>query len=209
MKLKKMLNLWQKNNLISKEQNENIIIFMKERQKENFFRFLKWMSIIGAFWIVCGFIATLYNIFELNFIQKIWGFISDIFAIIFLCLDKYIITPFHNFIFSLFDNNCGYFYGGISTLILFFLFNWLSIKTVKNKNIDKLNLSEEQKNVLKTNFTLYTIAAICLAATFCFFNMLLIPHNSYFSDSKIFPLWNVIGAITFIILAYRYSKAIL
>ncbi len=208
MKLNKLLNLWQKNNLISKEQNENIIAFMKERQKENFFRFLKWLSIIGAFWIVGGVIATIYNLFQLDFIQKIWQFISKIFEAGFLFLNEYVLSPIHNFILSLFGNNYGYFYWGVSTLILFLLFNWLAIKTSTNKNIDKLNLSEEQKNILKTNFTFYTIAAVSLAATFCFFNMLLIPYNSYYSDSKIFPLWNVIGAITFISLAYKYSKAL-
>ena len=208
MKLKKLLNLWQNNNLISQEQSENISTFMKERQKETFFRFLKWLSIIGAFWIVGGLIATLYNLFELDFMQKFLKIVLRIFSTVFLFLNEHIFSPVHNLVLSLFGDNYGYFYWGITTLILFFLFNWLSIKTSTNKNVDKLNLSEEQKSILKNNFTFYTIASISLAATFCFFNMLLIPHGSYYSTSKIFPLWNVLGAITFIGLAYKYSKAI-
>lgn len=208
MKLKKLLNLWQNNNLISKEQNENIAAFMKERQKENFFRFLKLVSIIGAFWIVGGAIATIYNLFELDFIQKIWKIISTIFEAGFAFLKEYIFSPIHGLVLSKFGKNYGYFYWGIASLVSFFLFNWLSIKTSTNTNVDKLNLSDEQKNILKTDFTLYTIASVSLAATFCFFNMLLIPYGSYYSDSKIFPLWNVLGAITFIVLAYKYSKAI-
>ena len=208
MNLNKMLNLWQKNNLISQEQKEDITTFMKERQKENFFRLLKWLSVIGAFWIVGGVIATIYNLFELDFMQKIWEFVSKIFETGFMFLIKYIFSPIHNFILSLFGKNCGYFYWGVISLISFFLFNWLSIRTSTNKEVDKLNLSEEQKNVLKNNFTFYMIASISLASTFCFFNMLLIPHGSYYSESKIFPLWNVVGAITFIALAYKYLKAV-
>ena len=208
MKLKKMLNLWEKNNLISREQNDNIVNFMKERQKENFFRFLKWLSVIGAFWIIGGFIATIYNLLELDFVQKICKFIFQIFEAGFLFLNQYIFLPVHNCILHFFGKNSGYFYMGIASLISFFLFNWLSIKTSTNNITDKLNLSEEQKNVLKTNFTFYTVASVSLASTFCFFNMLLIPYDSYYSSSKIFPLWNVVGAITFISLAYKYSKAI-
>ena len=208
MNLKKMLNLWQNNNLITQVQKENIAAFMKERQKENFFRLLKWFSIIGAFWIVGGTIAIIYNLFEFDFVQKIWKIISEIFEILFLFVNEYILLPIHNYTLSLFGANYGYFYWGISTFVLFLLFNLLSIKTSKNINVDELNLSDEQKNILKTNFAFYTIASISLASTFCFFNMLLIPPDSYYSASKIFPLWNVLGAITFIILAYKYSKAI-
>ena len=203
-----MLSLWQKNNLISQEQNESIMIFMKERQKENFFRFLKWLSVIGAFWIIGGFIATIYNLLELDFIQKICKFIFQIFEAGFIFFNEYIFSPIHNCVLHFFGKNFGYFYMGIASLISFFLFNRLSIRTSTNNITDKLNLSEEQKNVLRTNFTFYTIAAVSLAAAFCFFNMLLIPYNSYYSPNKIFPLWNVIGAITFITLAYKYSKAI-
>ena len=68
-KLNKLLNLWQQNQLITEEQNKKIYEFMKEQRKENFFRFLKWLSIIGAMWLVFGVIVTIINILELDFMH--------------------------------------------------------------------------------------------------------------------------------------------
>ncbi|MCR4880596.1 MAG: hypothetical protein K6A44_01405 [bacterium] len=205
-KINKLLDLWEKNNLISKEQNANISAFMKERQKETFFRFLKWVSIIGAFWVVGGLIATIINIFELDFMQKIVDFIIKSGTFIIGIINDYIWQPIYNLIYGWFGDNWGYFVWGICCIILFCLFKFLSEKFSVNKDVDKLNLSDEQKNILKTSWIFDVFSAISLAAAFCLFNMLFIPHDSYYSNNKIFPICDVLGCVTFVALAYRYLK---
>ena len=65
-KLKKQLKLWQKNELITDVQAGKILEFMKERQKENFFRLLKWLMILGTIWFAFGLIVTIISVLDLD-----------------------------------------------------------------------------------------------------------------------------------------------
>ena len=214
--LKKLLKLWQKNNLITQGQADNILEFMKERQKIMFFSMLKWLMIIGTFWLVGGIIGTVINVFELDIFHKIWEKICSMFVYISMFISKYIMIPFHNFIIHpicvfverLFGNNRYYFYWGTLALILTGLIQVCNFKIKQNNNIDNLSLSEEQKNVLKTNWVMETLFCIFLSAVFCLYNMLLIPSGNFISDYKIIPMWNIIGAITFVFFAYKLQKNI-
>ncbi len=211
--LKKLLKLWQKNDLITQVQADKILDFMKERQKIMFFSMLKWLMIVGTFWLVGGIIGTVINVFELDIFHKIWEKICSMFVYISILVSKYIILPFHNFIIHpvcvfverLFGDNRYYFYWGTIALILAGLIQVCNFKVKQNNNIDNLNLSEEQKNVLKTNWVMETLFCIFLSAVFCLYNMLLIPSGNFISDYKVIPLWNIIGAITFVFLAYKHS----
>lgn len=199
-KLNKLLNLWEMNNLISSEQNKSISEFMKERQKEQFFRFIKWFFIIGAFWLLFGFIATVIQFFDLSFMESIKDFIVKVFTAI--------TQPFIDFITFVFGDNCGYFLGGVACFALSAPAIYFSTKAKDNPIVEKLNLSESQKNILKNNTTLEVIGCILLGAGFLFFNKLLIPSgvNYYNYANKIFPIWHVFGAGTFIYLAYKFLK---
>ncbi|MBR1424960.1 hypothetical protein IJ579_05305 [bacterium] len=206
MRLNKMLHLWVMHELISKEQEAAIKNFMKERSKENFFRLLKWLSIIGALYVIFGVIATVISFLKLDFMMKFLAFLVKMSEGFFVFLNTYFIQPVYNILYGIFGDNYGYFIFGICSLILFFLFRFLSEKYKPAKDVDSLNLSDEQKYVLKTNFVFDTLSAMSLGAVFCFFNMLLIPHNAYYSAHKIFPFWNLAGAATFTYWAYRARK---
>ena len=82
-KLKKLLKLWQKNYLISQTQADNILEFMKERQKETFFRLLKWLSIIGVFWLFIGIIGVIIEILSTDFFVEFFEKISSLCGVIF------------------------------------------------------------------------------------------------------------------------------
>lgn len=208
-KLKKWLTLWQKNNLIDENQAKNILTFMKERQKETFFRLLKWLMILGTFWLVAGIIATIINLFEINFIKEfftnLWDFIYT-----------WIVTPIHDaiihpicaFIEKQFGRERHYFYFGIYSLILSLVLMFISSKIKPNKAIDNLNLTDEQKDVLKKNWVLDTMSSIFLAATFCCFNMLILPDGDIYGSEKILPIWNILGALCFVAMAYKFKKPI-
>lgn len=200
MKLNKLLILWQKNNLITKEQSENIASFMKERQKEQFFRFVKWFFIIGAFWLVFGLIALIINFFELDFMERITKFI--------LSVINAIVTPIYNLLEYLFHDNYVYFLAGLGSLALSFLFIYFAKKKTIDKNFDKLNLTLEQKQILSGKLVWETISCIFLAGFFMFFNRLIISSNCdyYNCAAKIFPFWHLIGAITFITIAYKLKR---
>lgn len=241
-KLKKLLKLWQKNYLISQAQADNILAFMKERQKETFFRLLKWLSIIGVFWLVIGVIGVVIEILSTDlfaeFFEKIgkayeiyFGIICAIFkkmgivlshvghfilkyilipikTYVLIPIKNYIIHPFCIFINKIFGENRYYFYLGTISLFISSLFMFISYKKKPNKAIDNLNLSDEQKNVLKTNWIADTLSCIFLCAVFCLYNMLLIPYDGFYADNKIIPIWNILGAITFVSLAYWLKKNI-
>lgn len=213
-KLKKLLNLWQKNELISQVQAENILKFMKERQKETFFRLLKWLMILGAFWLVFGLIATIINLLEIDFFHKIFVKIGEIFVYLgqfvytwlLLPIHDYIIHPVCSFIEKIFKNERHFFYYGTYSLIVSLVGMYISSKIKPNKDIDNLNLSDEQKNVLKTNWVLDIISSVFLAGTFCFYNMLLLPAGDIYANEKVIPLWNILGAVVFVALAYKFRK---
>ena len=203
-RLNKLLLLWEKNNLISQEQNKAISEFMKERQKENLFRMLKWFSIIGAFWLVFGVIMLIINILDLlDALNNILYFFADILrsGAEFFC--NYIWLPIKELLQQCFGRNYTNFLWGIFGFGLFALFFRLSEKLKADKNIDALNLSDEQKNILKTNFVFDTLSVICLSAGFINFNFLLCNV-----DEKCFPIWIFVGILSFITIAYMNGKNI-
>lgn len=213
-KLKKILDLWLKNDLITQNQSENILSFMKERQRKNFFRLLKWLSIIGVFWLVFGFIATLINIFQTDFFAMVIEKLTVILFNIIKFLSVYIFMPVHNLIIhpicalveKIFGGHRFYFYYGILSLIAAILLLIADKKIKSSDKIDKLNLSDEQKNILKTNHIINTMSCIFFAITFILFNMILIPEKRFYSDEKIIPIWYIIGTITFFSLGYKFQR---
>ena len=203
-KLKKLLDLWQKNNLISEEQNKNISEFMKERQKVMFFRLLKWLSILGALWLFFGIFATIINLLELDILKPVLVFIVNCFKSVGTFLMNYIFTPIYHFAYLLFKDGTSNFFWGILGLIFFFMFNYFAAKKSRKNEVDELNLSEEQKYSLKNNFVMDIFA--CLSLSFCFINWNLAFIGDNFK--KDFPFVFIIGAIAFIIMAYKFAKNI-
>ena len=53
-KLNQLLHLWEKNGLVTSEQCAGIAEFMKRRREEQFFRLIKWLFVLGAFWTLFG-----------------------------------------------------------------------------------------------------------------------------------------------------------
>lgn len=201
-KLNKLLNLWENNSLITHEQNLNICDFMKERRKEQFFRLIKWFFIIGAFWIVFGLIAAIIQLFDLSFMERLAELFTKIFVVFTI--------PIINLLKYLFGERYGLFLIGLGSLILSGLFIFLSMRSKSDSSIDSLNITTEQKNILKNPITLDVMACIFLSNAFWFFNLLLIPNDMNIHDTvrKIFPLWHLLGAATFISLAYKFNKVI-
>ena len=215
-KLKKQLKLWQKNELITDVQAGKILEFMKERQKENFFRLLKWLMILGTIWFAFGLIVTIISVLELDILHKLVEKLAIVFAHIWQFIYSFILLPIHNYIIhpicvvieKIFGENRYYFYFGTLSLILAMVFMFADSKLKPNKQIDSLNLTDEQKNVLKTNWVLSVLFCLFLTTTFSLYNMCLLPFGDMISDNKMIPLWNILGAITFISMAYKWQKNI-
>lgn len=203
-KLKKLLNLWQENNLISEEQNNNISEFMKERQRVMFFRLLKWLSILGGLWLFFGIIATIINLLELDILKPILDFIVNCVKSIGMFLVNYIFTPIYNLFYHLFKDGTENFFAGIVGLIFFFVFNYFAIKKSKKNEADELNISDEQKYALKNNFVMDIFACLSLSSCFINWNVAFIGGNF----EKDFPLVYILGAAAFIIMAYKFAKNI-
>ncbi|MBQ2983517.1 MAG: hypothetical protein IJD57_01820 [Candidatus Gastranaerophilales bacterium] len=208
MNLNKLLKLWVQNNLISNEQQQTIKDFMKERQKVQLFRFLKWISIFAAVWMIIGVVNIVVNFFQLDFMEKILMFILKFFSTIVNFVKSFICEPIYQAFYYIFGDNTGYFFWSILCLVGFWVAFICSQKySEKTKNdVEVLNLSDEQKYFLKTSYVLDFISCVFLAAVFCLWNMLLIPSGHTRFDDKIFPFFNVFGAITFFIGAYKIKK---
>lgn len=214
-KLEKLLTLWESNNLITNHQVKNIMIFMKERQKKLFFSLLKWLTIIGTFWLVFGVISTVINLYEIDFFHKLFEKISVFFVTFFSFIAKYLLVPIYNniinpclnFIENIFKENTKFLYWGTFFLFCFIILT-VFLKKIKNDNVENLNISEEQKYILKTSWIKDIIASLFLSGAFCCYNMLLIPTGKYISSDKIIPLWNILGAVIFITSAYNFKKNI-
>lgn len=215
-KLKKQLKLWQKNELITDVQADKILEFMKERQKENFFRLLKWLMILGTIWFAFGLIVTIISVLELDILHKLVEKLAILFAHIWQFIYPFILLPIHNYIIhpicvvieKIFGENRYYFYFGTLSFILAFVFFFVDSKLKPNKQIDSFNLTDEQKNVLKTNWVLSVLFCLFLTSAFSLYNMCLLPFGDMISDNKMIPLWNILGAITFIGMAYKWQKNI-
>ena len=177
---------------------------MKERQKVMFFKLLKWLSIIGALWLFFGIIVSVINILELDIFRTILEILAKCFKSIGIFLMTYIIKPVYNFVYSILKDGAGYFFGGIASLIFFFIFNHLGNKKSKTMDIDNLNLSEEQKYALKNNFVMDIFASLFLSGAFINFNAAFMGEDI----EESFPLIHLLGAIAFIIMAYKFSKNI-
>lgn len=156
---------------------------MKERQKETFFRMLKWFSVIGALWLVSGVIVTVINILELDFmanvlafLSKCFTFISDIVVAFWGMLNEYIFLPVLSLLKHLFGDHYTDFIFGHVCFNLFFPFNYFSNKKCNNTDIDNLNLSDEQKYCLKSNFVLDMFSCLALSSAFFFFNKMITPE---------------------------------
>ena len=199
-KLNKLLNLWEEKQLISSEQNKNISEFMKERQREQFFRFIKWFFIIGAFWLLFGFIATIIQFFDLSFMEKIRDFIVSAYI--------YLTEPIMSILRNIFGDNLGYFIGGSACFILSWVTFYINQKLKQRSDVDSLNLTETQKSILKNHLWVEVIFCILFSAGFILFNKLLVPpHADYYNYStKILPLWHMLGAGAFITMAYKFAK---
>lgn len=213
-KLKKLLKLWQTNELITETQVDNILEFMKERQKELFFKMIKWFIIIGTFCTVFGVIGTIINLMELDIFHKIALAIGKFFSTIWIFIVQYLIIPIHTYIIhpfcmfidKLFGTNKQHFYIGSYSLIIVSILFYIGSKLEPKKEIEELNLSDEQKNVLKSNWVLDTLTCIFLTTTFMSYNEMLLPD--LYTSTKIIPIWNMLGAVTFMVMAYGLKKNI-
>ena len=199
-KLKKLLNLWEKNDLISSEQNEKISEFMKERQKEQFFRLIKWLFILGGFWLLFGVIATVVQFFDLSFMENIKLFLIKTFLAI--------TEPIFNFLTDIFGMNLPFFLFGFISFIGAGLIFYLLKRLKTDSTVDNLNLTTGQKFILKNNLWLEIMGCLLLSSGFMMFNNTLYPHEIFNSEyiQKVLPFWYFVGTGTFIWMAYKFSK---
>ena len=119
---------------------------MKEKQRETFFRLLKWLMILGTFWLIFGLIASVITLLEIEFFEKLFIKLGEIFVHldqfihtwILVPLYKWIIFPTHNYIIhhicvfieNIFGRNRYFFYYGSLSLILSLFFH-LTIFSLK------------------------------------------------------------------------------
>ena len=191
-KINRFLALWKRNNLISEEQEEKILNFMRQERNRQFLRLIKWLFIVGAFWLFFGFLAIL-KLFNLNMLRKIANF--------FHALN----VPIVNIFKSIFGENYIFAIWGFVGVLGWVLFFGLASRLNKREKTRNVKLSYFQQTSVSGTLWIRTVSYICAGFGFSMFNRLLLPGDMsyYYAMNKIVPIFYFAGVIFFGYIAYR------
>ncbi|MEW5896033.1 MAG: hypothetical protein AB1650_09815 [Candidatus Omnitrophota bacterium] len=202
--VKKLLNLWANHDLISDQQKEEIFLFMKERRRIQLLRLIKWLFIIGAFWIFFGFIALvkminpqiLKNILDL--LRQILRPLIAFFEYVYQTLEKY-----------LGDNANFVLFAAVAFIVAGFFF-WLGSRRRRQENLAGLKLDYFAESSLRSAMVFFVLGYIAIGAAFSFLNHLLLPADKYYyySGAKVVPYFYFCAVAFYLFSAYRLKDQI-
>ena len=196
-KVKKLLMLWKHNNLISIEQSEKIMDFMKIERNRQFLRLVKWLFILGAFWLAFGVLAAL-KLLNLDILVQAYELI------------KHLLIPIKKLMKFIFGVNYIYAYYSFISLLVWALLFYFGIRRKNKSELPNLKLNYLHESHLKATTSLFVLSYIAAGLSFNFLNRLLLPSeiSYYYSDAKIFPLFTFVGIAFFLYIAYRLKDQI-
>lgn len=191
-KLRFFLSLWEENRLLSQEQREKIFIFMKERRGKQFFRLIRWLFVLGAFWIVFGFLA-LVKLFDFSFLKNIYRSL------------KVILTPFLIFLEKVLGPNYPFALFALLSLAVWVIFFGLGSRIRRKESLAELKWEHFQESRLRSATVFFVISYIAFGMAFSLMNRLLLPaHTSYYASAqKIIPVFYMLAVPFFGYFAYR------
>jgi len=196
-KLKYILSLLEQNNLITADQNNHIFNFMKERQKTQLFRFVRWCFILGAFWIFFGFMALI-QLLNFHFLIDIWNYL--------LLLTK----PFFELMETIFGSHYDFVVNGAVLIVVWALFFWLGNRVRNRESLPDFKLEYFHDSRLRSGTVFLVMGYIAAGIGLSLLNRVLLPENVSYYDSmdKFFPLFYVVGVFFFGYCAYRLKDQI-
>lgn len=201
--IKRLLKLWTKAGLINEEASSKIMDYMKIRRRDYFFRLIKILFVLGAFWLVVGIVATL-KLIDVKILLAIWHFIEHIFS------------PIVNFLIKISKwiagENYGYFLTGLVCSIGWGVFHWFGKEIRERSNVEMVKLGFLADSDLRLGTTSLTIGYILASVAFQVFNYLIYPpnvfSNYYWGHAVIVPYFSFLAVVFFLYIAYRMKDQI-
>ncbi len=190
-KLMRYLKRWHSCGLISEEQVKKISDYMREQRRRQFMRLIRVFFIIGAFWVVFGVVATL-RLINISFFLAIGRFLYTLITPI-IALAK-LVSPQHY----------QQLLGGVFCLLGWSLFHTIGVRLRKRSDKVVTRLGFLREEGLRLGTSSFIIGYILASAGWQFLNYMLYPGFSWelIGEQTIFPLFSLIGALFFFIIAY-------
>gem|GEM_PF-1267329 len=196
-KLMRYLQAWQSAGLIDEEQAEKIAAYMKVESRKHFLKLIKVLFVIGGFWVIFGFAATL-KLINIEILRAIGRFLYEFVAPI-IALAKAISPEHYREI-----------VGGVSCLLGWGFFQWFGMRVRRRSELNSTELGFLLEKELRLGTAALTIGYILASAAWQFFNYAIYPTDPYmYAGEKIlFPYFSLVGMIFFLVIAYRMRDQI-
>ncbi len=195
--LKRLLSLWVKAELISNEQSIKITEYMKVQKHQQMLKLLKVLFVMGAFWLVVGFIATV-RLIDARVLIAVWNFICGIF------------TPIVNWAKMVAGERYVNFLSGFGCVFIWGLCHYLGRRLQERSAIEINRLGLWAHPELRLGTTALTCGYIVASIGFQLFNSLLEPlHRNYsVRPDIVIPYFSFLAVVFFLTVAYRLKDQI-
>ncbi len=196
-KIKYLLSLLEENQLISAEQQDKIFAFMKERRRGQLFRLVQWLFVLGAFWVVFGFLAFI-KLLNLSFLKNVYYTL------------KALSEPFIALMAKIFGPQYPFAICASAGLAVWALAFWAGNRIRVRESIEDFKLGYFQESKLRMATVFFVVAYIAAGIAFSLFNRLLLTDGiSYYrSAEKIIPIFYMLAVPFFSYCAYRLKDQI-
>ena len=193
-KLKSYLKSWQDAHLITEEQAGQIAGYMKAESHRQFLRLVRVLFIVGAFWLVIGFVATI-KLINIEILRTIAQFFYQI------------VRPLITLARSISPDHYQALLAGFGCLIAWGLFHILGVRLRKKSEQEQIQLGQLQEKELRLGTSSLTIGYIAAAIAWQCFNNVISPL-ALSSHPVSLPWFSFAGVIFFLTLAYRMKDQI-
>ncbi len=197
-KVIRYLNLWVKEGLITDDQSKKIADFMRLKRRQYLLRLIQVLFVMGAFWLVIGFFATI-KLIDVKILLAFWNFICQIFSPL-MSLAKWIAGEHY-----------GYFLSGIGCIVGWGLFHYLGRRLQERSSQEMVKLGFLVDNDLRLGTTALTIGYVLASAAFQIFNYLIHPlytSRYYGVREVVIPYFSFLAVVFFLYVAYRMKDQI-
>jgi len=195
-KIIRLLNSWIKAGFITDEQARKITEHLKASRRQQFLRLIKVLFVLGALWLVIGFVAVVMKI-DAKVLLYIWNFICNLFS------------PVVNLAKWIAGERYGTFLVGIGCILGWGLFHYLGKRLQARSMQELVRLGSLSDPALRLGTSAFTIGYILAAVAFQSFNGLSsIEHSYYDSQVGSIPYFSFLAVIFFLYIAYRMKDQI-
>ncbi len=189
--LTRYLSQWQRAGLIEEAHVQKIAEYMKVERHRQWLRLIRILFIVGACWLVFGFLATL-RLLNLDILRAIGRWLHQLMQPL-IQLARYL-SPKHY----------GELLSGIGCLIGWAPCHWLGLRLRRRSEMTMVRLGFLQEKELRLGTSTFTVGYLLAAAGWQLFNAMIEPGSValHGSPSVALPVFSLLGTAFFLTVAY-------